>query len=337
MKTTIFSYPFSEQNNAFFESIVETLYKGAALSIKKSQAFGRDYLKYGLILQDSSEQVVARIGIYDNPNAGAEARDSLFWGAYECVNSAEISQAILSAARAFSRKNFPDKTQIIGPIDGSTWSNYRFTLPENFSRPFFSEPLSQAYYPQQWESFGFLEHQKYISNLAEASEPLNLEAGLKHFESQGIIFRNFDPNNAAAELEILARLNLNSFARAFLYTPISEPEFVEKYQPLLPYLKPDLIWLAQDGDALAGMILGLHDHLDPYKKTVVVKTLARLPDKKYTGLGEVLCGLITRSLRAGNYTHMVHALMRSGNASLKNSDHFWGKPFKQYVIYVLNV
>ena len=52
----------------------------------------------------------------------------------------------------------------IGPIDGSTWRNYRF-VTEGEGASFFLEPTHPSYYPAQWQRSGFLVCANYFSVL----------------------------------------------------------------------------------------------------------------------------------------------------------------------------
>ena len=53
---------------------------------------------------------------------------------------------------------------LIGPMNGSTWDNYRFSLHNNFNN-FLLEPYHPVYYNQQFLSAGFKPIAHYSSRM----------------------------------------------------------------------------------------------------------------------------------------------------------------------------
>ena len=83
-------------------------------------------------------------------------------GGYECIDDMETSQMLLDVAKRKAKEL--DGKYLIGPMNGSTWQNYRFTV-NNDQPSFFLEHIHQPYYPNQFIKAGFSLLSKYNSFL----------------------------------------------------------------------------------------------------------------------------------------------------------------------------
>lgn len=317
-----------------FEALIPLLYQGMDLAIKQRQPYAREHLSAGFLMRDASGACIGRVALYHNPALQLDGKPVVCLGAYACVNDQTASTYLLQHGLEHARQHFPG-AMVVGPMDGSTWQTYRFVTSGGDQRPFLLEPFDLPYYPDQWLAAGFKPLMHYTSHLAffDASDRTDFSAAQLNFESKGLVFRHLDVADPEAELRRLARFNLASFQSAFLFSPITEAEFMDKNRALLHALQPELVHLALDGNDICAMILAYPDLLDPSGQTAVVKTLARLPGDRYRGIGDLLCAKIVDTLLQHGYNKMIHALMRSGNASLNNSSRFWGEPFKGYSLF----
>lgn len=331
MKTIQLTPPF----DAAFDQLIPALYSGSALTIKNTQPYAKTQLAAGFLVVSDAGDPLGRIAVYHHPDLKLEGQACLSLGAYECVQDERVAQALFAAVFQFAENHFPGY-KLVGPMDGSTWNTYRFVTDGRERAPFLLEPFAMPWYPEQWHAAGFRTLMRYASNLAPLEENFRMDytKGQQHFESLGLTFRLFDTANAEAELQRLARFNMQAFQEAFLITPTTEAEFVSKNRGVLPFLQPDLVHLALENDEICGLIFGYPNLLDPSGKTVVVKTLARLPGDHLRGLGDLLCARILEAMLNRGYTSMIHALIRDQNASHGNSSRFWGAPYKFYELYI---
>ncbi|MBU6340934.1 MAG: hypothetical protein KGS48_05520 [Bacteroidetes bacterium] len=300
-------------------------------------AFSKKNLVKGYLLEYEN-RYQACVALYHHPDLQLDAQPVLTLGAYACTNDSVPSAHLFEFVFQDIQSQFPHIKTIIGPMEGSTWENYRFVLP-SLTKPYTLEPMNPAWYPAQWEAAGFEVLKKYQSNLAHFSEEnrKDISAYLTHFETLGVHFRNFNSANALEELEKLADFNIAAFDAAFLYTPIEKVEFVEKYQKILPLMRDELVILAEQYNRIVGMIFCIPEPRDPEHKQMIVKTLARLPNPEFKGMGEVLCQLLVNQALDLGFNQMIHALMRVDNASMRTSDHFWGSLFREYVLMYRNM
>jgi L-amino acid N-acyltransferase YncA len=310
-------------------------FEAALAHISPDQAhptYSKKHFLKGYLLEHK-EIYQARIALYQHPDLQLDAQPVLTLGAYACKDNADMSAYLLEAVFQNIRTQFPDIKTIVGPMEGTTWENYRFVLPSP-TKSYTLEPMNPTWYPAQWEAAGFEVLKKYQSNLAHFSEEnrKDISAYLPHFEALGVRFRNFNSANAQEELEKLADFNITAFDAAFLYTPIDKTEFVEKYKKILPLMRDELVILAEQDNRIVGMIFCIPEPRDPERKQMIVKTLARLPNPEFKGMGEVLCQILVNQALDLGFNQMIHALMRVDNASMRTSDHFWGSIFREYVL-----
>jgi len=271
------------------------------------------------------------------------ARASLWWrrvppypgerigliGHYAAAD-ARAAAAVLSAACAeLARRGC---TLAVGPMDGSTWRRYRLLTGRGAEPPFFLEPDNPDDWPGHFESQGFTPLARYVSALHE-------DLGRSWTASpaaEAFAFRPLAPGRIDAELRRLWRVSTRAFTDNFLYTPIGEAEFRAMYRRLLPLVRPELVLFAErDGEA-AGFCFALPDRLQALRgeavDTVIVKTVAVLPEWRGRGLGGALIARVgAAALRLG-LRRSIHALMHEDNPSRKIGGGLL-RDFRRYTLY----
>ncbi|MCL2145354.1 MAG: hypothetical protein FWH43_07765 [Endomicrobia bacterium] len=203
-------------------------------------------------------------------------------------------------------------TRIIGPINGSTWHKYRVSLPDN-KPPFFLDNYNKPYYAQLFESNDFKPLARYISTICKNlnKDYSRVERFEKNLKSKGITVRAFDN-----DLRAIYDISVKSFSDNFLYTPISYEEFQYLYRPVLPLMNPDWALIAEDKDKTPlAFIFALDNLFAKDKKSLVIKTLAKLPDCKIKGLGVYLAEKLYKQAFDSGYSEIIHAFMHEKNNS----------------------
>jgi GNAT superfamily N-acetyltransferase len=112
------------------------------------------------------------------------------------------------------------------------------------------------------------------------------------------------------------------------------------YRPMLGFLEPRLVWLAEcDGD-LVGFAFAVPDLAQRQRgeaiDTVVLKSLAVRPGRPWAGLGAALIERCHAAASELGYRRAIHALMHASNTSLRLSAHY-GRPFREYTLYARSV
>jgi hypothetical protein len=103
-------------------------------------------------------------------------------------------------------------TLAVGPMDGSTWQNYRMIVERGPEPPFFMEPDHPAEWPGHFLASGFVVLARYYSALN--TDLLQQDRGvpdvLRHVEEQ--VFRPCDPVRVGIELEWITTTASGSLA-----------------------------------------------------------------------------------------------------------------------------
>jgi len=329
---TIISTRPGAENYALFSELPKSIYaEGSQRFILGNDPV--DTLLEGchVLLKDGNP--VGRFAFYENPNLNYEDKRVCTIGSFECVNDLAISNQLLSHSVELAKEK--EYQFIIGPMEGSTWNNYRFSH-HNKSPNFFMEPFHHEYYASFFEDFGFKSIADYISNL---DTEISFEEGTiakfeKIYKDKGAIFRNLDLSNLEDELRKIARFNNDAFSKNFLFTPISEDDFVKKYIQYKDYFNPDLIWIVEDENAqIQALSFSIKDYLNQQEESLIIKSLARRSNSPYRGIGAYLIHKTYQLAKEQGYKSIVHALMLKDNVSVNISEKYADGDYKSYSLY----
>lgn len=226
----------------------------------------------------------------------------------------------------------------VGPMDGTTWRRYRFTTDRGAHPRFFLELDNPDYYPQQWINAGFQPYAGYTSGITAdlTRHDPRMDRVQSRMDDMGIAIHPIDMSRFSQELDKIFELSLLSFRNNLLYTPIDKSEFDMMYQMVQPYLVPELTLLAEHDNILVGFLFALPDWQinNPDKKpdTIIIKTVAVHPGRRYAGLGALLAEKCQLNAHELGYKNAIHALMYDGNESRNISD-FYGETMRRYTLF----
>lgn len=282
-------------------------------------------------------------------NGAGSARCSLWWshvpempgqrlgvvGHYEAAD-ADAAIALLDHAAAVLREQ--GCTLAVGPMDGSTWRRYRLITERGAEPPFFLEPDNPDAWPRHFAAAGFAPLATYTSAITDdlVTEDARIDRVTARLRSQGLLIRPLDLGHFDGELATLFRLSLRAFADNFLYTPIAPEEFAVQYSVIRPYLRPELVLIAEYGGEAVGFLFAVPNlaqaKLGQPVDTVIVKTLAADPRYAGRGLGSVLLAEVNRAAAALGFRRAIHALMHETNQSTRISAR-QAHVFRRYTLF----
>ena len=234
-------------------------------------------------------------------------------------------------------------TLAIAPIDGNTGQNYRFVVDaamdhQPLQPPFFLEPN----HPQDWVNHlltaGFTPLTTYYSGINSNLSYLDPAVACiqQRLTQRGIHIRPARLDNLEAILTEIYEVAIRSFRRNFLYSQPSSSGFVDQYRALLPYIKPEFVLLAKQSNRLVGFLLAMPDWLQAQRGetiyTIIIKTVAVLPERAYAGLGHWLVAHCQQLAHQLGYQRAIHALMHEANPSRNLSDRY-AQPFRRYALF----
>lgn len=226
----------------------------------------------------------------------------------------------------------------VGPMDGSTWRRYRFVTERGSEPTFFLEPDNPDEWPGHFLAAGFQPIAHYVSAVNTDLDREDPRVGqvADRLAAQGIRIRPLDPRRAQQDLQRIYAISAVSFRNNFLYTPIAEAEFLAQYRAFLPVLRPELVLIAEAEDKPVGFIFAVPDLKQAERgcsvDTVIVKTLAVLPERAHAGLGSLLLAACQGAARRLGCARAIHALMHEQNAS-RNLSRRFAQPMRRYALF----
>jgi GNAT superfamily N-acetyltransferase len=294
------------------------------------------------------QQADTHLLITDEAGA-AQARCSLWWkdtppdpehrlgliGHYAAVD-AEAARELLQQACAKAAAH--GCTQLVGPMDGNTWQQYRLVTERGSEPPFFLEPYNPAEWPEHFLANGFTPLAEYYSALTTDLSLRNprMNEVAERMHALGGVIRPLQTDSFNQEMARIYAVSEISFQQNFLYTPISREDFIAQYEPVRPYVRPELALIAEHENRPVGFIFCLPDLNQAQRgqaiDTVIIKTVAVLPEKRYAGLGGLLVARSHEIAQAMGFRRAIHALMHETNKSRSISGHY-ADTMRRYTLF----
>lgn len=226
----------------------------------------------------------------------------------------------------------------IGPMDGNTLQRYRFITERGEEPPFLLEPDNPDKWPMYWRAQGFQPISHYYSSINTdlSQEDPRIRQITSRMQDAGISIRSMNPNALEDDLRRIYQISAISFRNNFLYVPFTEDEFLALNTPLLQYVDPAQIFIAEREREPVGFMFSIPNLLQKQRgeavDTIIMKTFAVLPGRRYAGLGSLLAARTHRMALESGYKRAIHALMYEENNSLNISNRF-SKPFRRYTLF----
>ena len=269
---------------------------------------------------DSNMELRARCSVWwrETPQLQGERVGAI--GHYAAMDSA-AGRAVIRQASA--RLRAQGCSTAVGPMNGNTWRSYRFVVESGSAQPFFLEPTNPDSWPVDFTECGFDPLSWYVSELNPDIATRQPEIGTlrQKMARLGVTITPINTDDPGHEMDGIYDVVCESFEDSFLYTPLDRDSYHSIYAPLLQKLDPRLVLIAKHDERVVGFMFAPPDYLqgkDPID-TIVIKTVAILPDKLYSGLGRLLIvNLLQNAVELG-YSKAISALMHSGNQSQKIS------------------
>ncbi|MEM7384144.1 MAG: GNAT family N-acetyltransferase [Verrucomicrobiota bacterium] len=256
-------------------------------------------------------------------------------GAYAATDG-ESSKQLLNEAEESLRQN--GCTMAIGPMDGNTWRNHRLVSDSSSVAPFFLEPQNPPEWPGFFEQSGWKPLSRYSSSrLALGGEAADRSRLLARLESAGTTIRCLDPSDFNDELSRIYDVCVISFRDNFLYTELSRNEFVAMYARVEPFTVARFVEVAECHGQPVGFVFALPDATEAQRtgkaKTLIVKTLAVLPERRFGGLGTILVERVQEAATQAGFTHAIHALQYEANTSKRITSRHGAERIREYTLY----
>jgi hypothetical protein len=244
-------------------------------------------------------------------------------GEFDCKSAAVGEGVLIEACKMLGAEGFK---AVIGPMDGDTWHKYRVVTASDGSPPFLLEPASGPHDKAAFDSAGFAPLSCYVSARATLDEAIGPDQPVA---IDGVSAMPWDGQDGERLIGTLFDMSAASFSNNAFFKPITKPEFLALYTPVMPVIDPRLVFFAFSGKELVGFLFGLPNHLEgPRPNHVILKTYA----SARRGVGHLLADSFHRAARDLGYSHAIHALMHVENVSLDRAKKHAGKVFREYAL-----
>ncbi|MDX1653234.1 MAG: hypothetical protein R3277_12120 [Brumimicrobium sp.] len=321
-----------EPDYVYFERLPYTIYPKESPRFKLGFDPVNLYLTGCFVYLENNEPK-ARFAFYENPLLRYNNRKVACIGSYECVKNTEIAERTLEFAKEIARSK--DYGFLIGPMEGATWNNYRFT--DDFKEgPFFMEPYHHPYYPEQFRASGFNIIAKYASNLDNKLfyDQKEIDEKKEEFLNAGLRIRNIDLTNFREELNKMACFCNAAFKDNFLFTPIKADVFLDKYLKFKDKIDPEFFLIVENRDQeIVGLFFPVKDFNDHSEQRFILKTMARTKDFPVPGMVRFLGQKTIKTALKKGFREVIHAFILQENVSVEISNRFMGKPYKSHSLY----
>ena len=311
---------YLSDNKEDFLNLPKILYEGDPFYTTKSEDIS-ECEKLFVVKED--DEILARAGlIYANNRAQI--------GFFEVVDDINAAKFLFNKIKKYALQRGYD--YLIGPINGSTWKKYRVTLPSD-NPPFLLDNYNKPYYAELFEKCGFETIANYTSSIFRNlnRDYSRFDKFEKIFEQKGVKIRRFNPNNFEHDIRKIYEVSIKSFVNNFLYTPIEFKEFYKMYEPVKKFLNPEWVLLAEnEEDGAIAFIFGVDNLYNRNEKSLIIKTLAQIPDYKYRGIGSYLTEFMHKKAKEAGYDNIIHALMHESNVS---ANILSGELYHKYKLY----
>jgi hypothetical protein len=288
------------------------------------------------------------IAVHDG--AALVARCSLWWtdappleghrvGAIGHYGASDPDAARMLLSTACARLRHIGCSLAVGPMDGNTWRRYRLVVERGDEPPFFLEPDNPPDWPEHFTSADFEPLSHYYSSVNDdlSQRDPRAPAVEARMLTRGVRLRNIEVGRFEHELERVHGVAEVSFSTAFLYTPLSLDDFLAQYRRIQPYVRPELVFIAEHEGRAVGFAFTIPDLMERARgetvRTAIIKTVAILPDRDhYGGLGTLLVERTHRAIEALGFSRAIHALMHESNVS-RNISERTGHVIRRYALF----
>jgi L-amino acid N-acyltransferase YncA len=325
-----------EKDFELFRKLPELLYPANSIRFKQSESIGQEFI-YNYYVVTEGNIPKARAILYNNPALRYQEMKTMCIGNYESVNDMHVSTKLLETLFTEARKQYTEF--IIGPMNGSTWDNYRFSTHQQHPN-FLLEPYHHLYYNEQFITSGFKIISRYSSTITQtlSGNTNRIVQRYTRFSKRGVNIRTINMAHYENELSKLYPFIKKVFQANFLYTPINWNTFKTKYLEAATLINPEHVLIAETSEhEIIGFIFCYDDLFHTASKRLIIKTLARDPSPEWSGLGYVLMNKVIADLKKKGYQSVVNAFIIENGASTALSTHFGSDPYKNYVLYGTHV
>lgn len=132
-------------------------------------------------------------------------------------------------------------------------------------------------------------------------------------------------------LDKIYEISIQSFKSNLFYKPIEREAFKAMYRGYQQFLVEELVLIAEKAGRPVGFIFAVPNYFDQTRRSVIIKTIAVLPEYQQEGIGKKLYQEITNKALNLGFTEFITALIYKGNHSQKLCES--AKMMREYTLF----
>ena len=229
---------------------------------------------------------------------------------------------------------------IVAPMNGNTWKKYRTMKYTNGDDLFLLENVNPMEHNEILIEAGFEEIDTYTSTkgfIKDAYRSEALDLAEENLKNENIIIRNFNKENYIEDLKKIFNVSKQSFTRNPFYTPIEEEDFLKQYEQYVAMCDEELILIAEKDGEEIGFVFCVPNFNEAKEgkkiETLILKTIAVLPEYEYLAIGNVLLNKISKVAETKGFLKWIFAFMYSNNTSQKMAKRNGTETIREYALY----
>jgi hypothetical protein len=321
----------------YYAKLIECIYGNSNTAKFDISSITNAHFLNAILVEDDNDPLCICI-VYFNTEIRIENQKSIQIGYFEALDNEIATKLLFKAIKTLA--NSIGVSKIIGPMNGSTWDNYRFVTHSSDESMFLSEMQYPDYYLRLWENNHFKCLSEYMST-AQTTFVKYDEKRVSDYEqtaiSNGYIFRLLQLEDYENELKRIYQFCIDSFKNNYLYSATSEADFIKKYWALKKWIDPKFVFLVTKDNTIQTLLFCIPDVLDQSQKRLIIKTIANKPSKATAGFMYILGNKLIDNVIEHGYTKLIHAFMHQANISTKTSQHFNGNVIRKYQLLILEL
>ena len=215
-----------------------------------------------LLLDDAGKPIGRTIAYIDHTFNNYYKTKIGFFGAFECIDSAEAASLLVRAAEEWLLMRGMDA--IRGPIHPVA-ENWGFVLEGNDTPPVYLSPWNPAYYHDFFTTTGYEKVKDllvYEADMAKGYEiPKRHEDFAERFLARypGITIRRLDMKRLRDDARAIWEISNTALADNWGYVPLELPVMEDMLKKLKLIVDPDAVWMVEHEGLPVGFCLGFPD------------------------------------------------------------------------------
>lgn len=273
-----------------------------------------------------------RLCIYYNPQLLYQNLPVLLFGNFDFVHDNEVCKCMLEYVEKTAVKM--NIHYIVGPVNGSTWNEYRFPVSGE-KAAFTGDTHQPLYYSGLLVDCGYHILHRYASAVSNTGEATHPDTDTwDQLSASGVNIRGIDTADYAGDLEKIYEVSAASFTDNALFSPIDKTTFINKYLQYERLVDKNFVLVAEQARRVIAFAFAYPDQQSLSRKRLVIKTLARHPEYRIQGLISTMIQLLYKHAEDKGYTEIIHAFMHLDNKSLVLSQLYGGHVIREYAVFI---